>query len=104
MGYPLLRAFKLFLTALVICYFGNIASLTLVVLILLNIVELIYLKNQEIYNQQKYFFQKCLSNIAFVVIDLLLLGLLSFSSFVSDQSYVGIGFLLAAIAFLFILY
>ena len=60
MGYPILRAFKIFLTALTICYFGNMASLALVVLILLNIVELIYIKIQEIYNQKKYFFQKCL--------------------------------------------
>jgi len=46
MGYPILRAFKIFITALSICYFGNMPSLTLVILILLNIVELIYIKIQ----------------------------------------------------------
>ena len=80
MGYPTLRAYKIFLIALSICYFGSIASLALVMLILLHVVELIYIKLQEIYNDKRYFFHKTLETITFVTIDLVLLALLNFSS------------------------
>lgn len=43
-GYPLLRAVKTFLTALIIAYLGSIASLTLVLLILLQLAEIGYAK------------------------------------------------------------
>ena len=80
MGYPAIRACKIFLIALSICYFGGIASLALVVLILLHVVELIYIKLQEIYNDKRYFLHKTLETITFVTIDLVLLALLNFSS------------------------
>jgi hypothetical protein len=58
MGYPLVKAAKTFVLVLAVCYFGNIASLALVVMVLLHVCELIYLKTQDIYNNQKAFVLK----------------------------------------------
>ena len=102
MGYPAIRACKIFLMALSICYFGSIASLVLVMLILLHVVELIYIKLQEIYNDKKYFMHKTLETIAFVTIDLILLTLLNFSSLALSESYIYIGFVLAGFSLLVI--
>ena len=102
MGYPLIKAAKTFIIVLAVCYFGNIASLALVVMVLLHTCEMIYLKMQGIYNNQKAFVLKFIENALFILIDIILLGLLNFSSLAVSDSYVYIGFILAGISMLLI--
>ena len=103
MGYPLVKTIKLFLTVLVICYLGNIASLTLVILILLQVVELIYIRIEEIFSNKRYYLMKVIESGLFILMDVILLGLLNFSSLAISESYVYIGFILSGIAVLVIL-
>jgi len=102
MGYPLLRGAKTFILVLAVCYFGNIASLALVIMVLLHTLELIYLKLEGIYNNQKAFMMKFIENGIFILIDIFLLGLLNFSSLAVSDSYIYAGFFLTVIALVLI--
>lgn len=101
-GYPTLRAVKLFLSAFFICYFGSNVSFTLCALILINTFEIFYIKWQEIYVDQSYFKTKVIENCLFLLVDIILLWLLNFSSLAVSESYVYLGFTLTAFCLLII--
>ena len=83
-GYPLLRAAKLLIIAITICFLGTLPILALILLSLLHILELIYIKLQEIVSDDRYLMHKTVENVSLVVMDLMLLGLLAFSSLASS--------------------
>ena len=72
-------------------------------MVIMHVVELIYLKLEGIYNDKKAFLMKFIENSLFILIDIILLGLLNFSSLAVSESYVYIGFILSGMAILLII-
>lgn len=102
-GYPILRSSKLLLSALIIAYLGNIGSLSLLLLVALQIFEVGYAKHHEIFMDQKYFAHRLIENVLFALIELILFFLCIFSSLALTQSYIYIGFVLSGMALLIVI-
>lgn len=101
-GYPIVRTAKLLLSALIIAYFGNIASLTLLSLVGLQILEVGYAKHHEIFMDHKYFAHRLIENVLFALIELILFFLCTLSSLALTESYVYIGFVLSGMSLLIV--
>jgi hypothetical protein len=91
------------LAALVIAFIGNIASLTLLILVGLQLFEAGYAKYYQIFSDHKYYAHQLIENVLFALIGLILFFLCNFSSLALTESYVYIGFILSGMALVLVL-
>ena len=66
MGYPIMRAGKLLLIALAVCFLASNYLFTLLFLALLHLSELFYIKTHEIYSDRRCLLFKVLENVVLV--------------------------------------
>ena len=100
-GYPLFKIAKLFLIPLLIALAGG-NSIALVLLISIQVLELIYARNYEIYQDAKYFRLRMLENSLFCLVQIVMLMLQMIKSSSSTSTFTFLGFLLSSLGVLII--
>ena len=101
-GYPLFRIGKCFAVPFLIACIDN-PPFVLVMLITIQIAELIYTQNYDIFSDHKYLKLRMVENSLFCVIEVVMLILYGTQGLANTNTYVGLGFFLSVVGVLIVL-
>lgn len=101
-AYPLFRIGKCFAVPFLIACIDN-PPFVLLMLITIQVSELIYTQNYDIFSDHKYAKLRMVENSLFCVMEVVMLILYGTQSFANSNTYIGLGFFLSVVGVLIVL-
>ena len=101
-GYPLFRFGKCFIVPFIIACIGN-PPFVLILLITIQLSELIYTHNYDIFSDHKYAKLRIVENSLFCVMEVVMLILYGIQSLADTNTYIGLGLFLSVLGMLIVI-